>query len=281
MEIRQTVFSLASAGALGNIVFVRYRLSNAGTVTESLDSVIFSVWADPDLGDHLDDLVGVDVPIDAGYTYQNTPDAQYGVNPPCFMIDFFSGPASYIPDSTFTDVDGDGEYTEGTDIPLDTAYIKRGILLGITELPGAINLPISSFVHYQQSDPTLGDPNTEFEARFYMEGLNQVGEVHDPCTVNLGAVLGGVDCETVDPRFWYSGDPVTSVGWINVVATDQRQMQNTGPFQLKVGQEVEIMVAYIVGQGSDPLSSITVARDIDFGASSICSTYNSTNCRNW
>ena len=266
IEIRQTVFAFASAGALGNIIFIRYRLSNAGTVTETLDSVIFAVWADPDLGDHLDDLVGVDVPTDAGFTYQNTPDAQYGVNPPCFMIDFFSGPASYIPGVTFIDNDGNGEYDEGIDTPLDTAYIKRGQILGITPLPGARNLPISSFVHYQQSDPILGDPNTEFEARFYMEGKNKVGEVIDPCTFNLGEVRGGVDCNTVDPRFWYSGDPVTNVGWINIVATDQRQMQNTGPFQLKVGREVEIMVAYVVGQGKDALSSVTRAREIDFGA---------------
>jgi hypothetical protein len=265
IEIRQTVFAFASAGALGNIMFIRYRLSNAGTVAESLDSVIFSVWADPDLGDHLDDLVGVDVPINAGFTYQNTPDAQYGINPPCFMIDFFSGPAAYIPDSTFTDLNGNGEFDEG-EPALDTAYINRGQILGITELPGAMNLPMSSFVHYQQSDPTLGDPNTEFEARSYMTGRNQVDEILDPCTFNLGEVRGGVDCSTVDPRFWYSGDPVTDVGWINVAATDQRQMQNTGPFQLKVGRDVEIMVAYVVGQGSDPLSSITVARDIDFGA---------------
>ena len=266
IEIRQTVFAFASAGALGNIVFIRYRLSNAGTVAEALDSVIFAVWADPDLGDHLDDLVGVDVPTNAGFTYQNTPDAQYGVNPPCFMIDFFSGPAAYIPGETFIDNNGNGEYDEGTDTPLETALIKRGQLLGISELPGARNLPISSFVHYQQSDPILGDPNTEFEARNYMMGKNKVGETIDPCTFNLGEVRGGVDCNTVDPRFWYSGDPVTNVGWINIVPTDQRQMQNTGPFQLKVGQEVEIMVAYVVGQGSDALSSITRARDIDFGA---------------
>lgn len=269
IEIRQTVFAFASAGALGNIIFIRYKLSNAGNVAQSLDSVLFAVWADPDVGNHLDDLVGVDVSRDAGFTYQNTPDAQYGINPPCFMIDFFSGPAAYIasgPDSTFTDVNGDGEYTEGVDVPLDTAYIKRGQVLGITVLPGARNLPISSFVHYQQSDPILGDPNTEFEARYYMEGKNKVGEVLDPCTFPLGNV-GFPGCETTDPRFWYSGDPVTGVGWLNAVPTDQRQMQNTGPFQLEVGRDVEIVVAYIVGQApNDAVTGVNVAKEIDDGA---------------
>lgn len=265
IEIRQTVFAFESAGSLGNLIFIRYRLSNAGTVAQTLDSVIFAVWADPDLGDHMDDLVGVDVSRDAGYTYQKTPDAQYGINPPCFMIDFFSGPAAFIPGETFIDNNGNGKYDEG-ETALDTALIKRGQILGIKKIPGAKNLPISSFVHYQQSDPILGDPNNEFEARFYMEGKNKVGAILDPCTFNLGnGPFPG--CETTDPRFWYSGDPVTGTGWLNVVPTDQRQMQNTGPFQLDVGTEVEIVVAYVVGQApNSAVESVNVAKEIDDGA---------------
>jgi len=266
IEIRQTVFAFASAGALGNLVFIRYRLSNSGLVAESLDSVYFSVWADPDLGDFNDDLVGVDTLRNAGFTYNDGPDAAYGSNPPTFMIDFFSGPQAYIPGETFVDLDGDGKYTDGVDTPLDTAFVKRGLLLGVEVLPGAKNLPISSFVHYQQSDPILGDPGTEDEARAYMLGRNKVGDLLDPCTFNLGDVIG-VDCNAVNPLFWYSGDPVTGIGWINNRPTDQRQMTNTGPFNLVVGEpDVDIMVAYVVGQGVDALSSITVARSIDDGA---------------
>jgi hypothetical protein len=266
IEIRQTVFAFASAGSLGNLIFIRYRLSNAGTVAQSLDSVIFAVWADADDGDATDDLVGVDVSRNAGFTYQKTPDAQYGINPPCFMIDFFSGPAAYIAGETFTDVDLDGKYTEGVDTPLDTAYSNRGQVLGIKAIPGAKNLPISSFVHYQQSDPILGDPANEFEARYYMKGTTKVGDTIDVCSWNLGnGPFPG--CETTNPFFWYSGDPVTGEGWLNVIATDQRQMQNTGPFQLEVGTEVEIVVAYVVGQApSDAVKSVDVAKEIDDGA---------------
>jgi hypothetical protein len=142
VEIRQTVFAFASKGALGNIMFIRYRISNSGLLADQLDSVYFSVWADPDLGDHEDDLVGVDVSRNAGYVYNSGPDAQYGVQVPCFMIDFFSGPAAYIAGETYIDVNGNGVYDDGVDTPIDTAFTNRGQILGIEVLPGARNLDI-------------------------------------------------------------------------------------------------------------------------------------------
>ncbi len=266
IEVRQTVFAFASKGAIGNIVFVRYRLKNTGTVADTLTDVYFGAWADPDLGDFSDDLVGVDTTRDAGYVYNDGSDVQYGANPPCFVIDFFSGPISYIPGETFTDNNGNGNYDEGIDTPLDTAFSVRGQRIGVVSYPGARNLGVSSFVHYQQSDPDLGDPNTHIEARNYMLGLDKKGNVPDPCQWALGEVLGGVDCAAVDPKFWYSGDPVSGVGWLNNVPTDQRQMQNTGPFKLIKDRELEIVVAYVVGQGTDALNSITEALRIDDGA---------------
>lgn len=270
VEIRQTVFAFASKGALGNIMFIRYRISNSGLVANQLDSVYFGVWADPDVGAEFeDDLVGVDVSRNAGFTYNGDGlDAGgYGTQVPCFMIDFFSGPAAFIPGVTFTDNNGDGIYTEGVDTPLDTAYSNRGQLLGVRKIPGAKNLDISSFVHYQQSDPERGDPDDEFEARYFMLGLLPTGDTLYACNDNplIGTVKNAL-CDTIDPRFWYSGDPVTQRGWLNIKLTDQRQMTNVGPFSLRVGEEKEITVAYVVGQGTNPINSITVARAIDDGA---------------
>jgi len=262
IEIRQTIFAYASAGVFDNIIFLRYRISNSGLLAQSLDNIYFSVWADPDIGDFTDDLVGVDTLRNGGFTYNDGADGQFGTNPPAFMIDFLSGPAAYIPGETFIDNDGDGIYTPGIDDPLDTAFTHRGQVLGITEFPGAKNLDVSSFVHYIQSDPLRGDPNDEFEARNYGLGRLKLGELLDPCNDPWGGVFGGVNCSTVDPLFWYSGDPVTNVGWINTDSTDQRQMTNTGPFTLEVGKEINIFVAYIVGQGTDPLNSITVTKGL-------------------
>ncbi|MBT8382622.1 MAG: T9SS type A sorting domain-containing protein, partial [Ignavibacteria bacterium] len=199
----------------------------------------------------------------------NTIDAQYGAQVPCFMIDFFSGPREYIAGDTYVDNNGNGEYDEGVDTPLDTAFSVQGQIKGIVEYPGARNLPISSFVMYINGDPDLRDPNNKEEARNYCLGTNRVGEEPDPCDFAYGEVRGGVDCNTVDPRFWFSGDPVTDVGWICTENQDMRQMTNTGPFTVKKGVENEIVLAYVVGRGVSPLDGITVARAIDDGAQNI------------
>lgn len=275
MEVRQSVFAFASAGAIGNIIFVRYRIKYVGTGTndpEELTDVYFGAWADTDLGDATDDVIGVDVPRNAGYTYGNGPDAQYGAQVPCFMIDFFSGPRAYIAGDTYVDNNGDGEYDEG-DTPLDTAYSVRGQLKGVVEFPGAKNLPISSFVMYINGDPDLEDPENITEARNYCLGLTKVGNVPNLCPPDpifpYGDIRGGVDCTTIDARFWFSGDPVTDVGWICNQNRDMRQMTNTGPFILKKGEENEIVLAYVVGRGSNPLDGITKTRPIDDGAQNI------------
>lgn len=65
----------------------------------------------------------------------------------------------------------------------------------------------------------------------------------------------------VNPKFLYSGGPVYRRGWINTLPEDQRMMLNIGPFTLINNQPIDIIVAYIVGRVTDPLNSISVARD--------------------
>ncbi len=244
IEIRQTVFAYARQGNLGNVIFLRYSILNTGAVADLLDSVYFGVWADPDLGEYTDDLVGCDTTLDAGFVYNDGDDKEFGENPPCFMIDFFQGPWEY------------------TGNPDDEAYNVRGPILGIDTIKGAKNLPLTSFVHYMQSHPTQGDPDNEYQARNYLLGFNQQGQVIDACDWEFGAV-NGVDCEDVDTRYMYSGDPVTGLGWINTFPTDQRQMSNTGPFNLEKGKPVDIVVAYVIGRGETALNSVEVAKEID------------------
>lgn len=266
IEIRNSVFAFASKGITGNMIFVRYSILNTGLVADTLDDVYFGVWADPDLGNandaYLDDLVGCDTTLNAGYVYNDGDDQEWGTTPPCFLIDFFQGPIAYIAGETYIDVDGNGRYEDGIDTPLDTAYNVQGKVRGIAVFPGAKNEGLSSFVHYMQSHPIVGDPNTQFEARNYMLGLDKNGNQLDPCTWAYSTVVG-VNCQDVDTRFWYSGDPVTGIGWINNYPTDQRQMSNTGPFKLVKGEPVEIVAAYVVGRGSNALNSITVAKQYD------------------
>jgi hypothetical protein len=261
IEIHQTVFGFASSGLLGNMLFVRYKLFNKGTTR--LDSVYFGVWADPDLGDYHDDLVGCDAPEaaggytrletdpktkvngrNAGYVYNDGADPEYGANPPAFLIDFFQGPI--VPGAA-----------------TDTAFNVKGQYLGVDTLVGKKHLGISSFVHYMQSHATHGDPGNRIEARNYMLGFNRIGQPLNPCTWTFGNISGGVNCNAVDPRYSYSGDPVRNIGWINNTPTDQRQMQNTGPFVMEPkGAPIIITAALIVGRGTSALASIDEAKKI-------------------
>lgn len=269
IEVRQTVFGFSSAGPLGNIIFVRYRFKYVGLTAadpDKLTDVYFGVWADPDLGFATDDLVACDTTRDAGYVYNKTPDQVYGNQPPAFMFDFFSGPIAYFAGETYTDVNGNGKYDEGVDTPLDTAYSYRGQMKGIKTFPGGKNLKLSSFVMYMNGDPDMSDPSTKFEARNYMLGLQKKGTPVDVCAFGYGQVRGGVNCALVNNRFWFSGDPVKDIGWINSTPTDQRLMQNIGPFELERNIEKEVTVAYVVGQGSSPLDGITVAKTFSDGA---------------
>lgn len=265
IDIQQTMFGFRSAGSIGNMLFLRYRIINRGIVDDEMDSVFFAVWADPDLGGsqgYTDDLVGCDTTRNAGFTWNDGPDPTFGVEAPVFMISFFQGPVAYVPGESFTDVNSNGVYDVGTDIPLDTAYNVRGQLLGIDTIPGAKNLGLSSFVNYVQSDPTRGDPNTHIEARNYMVGQLRTGDLLGPCTDSYGSAHGGIPCTSIDSVYWYSGDPVTDYGWIYTTPGDVRQMQNIGPFKLKKDEPIDIVVAYVVGRGSDAKNSVAVGRTI-------------------
>ncbi|MCH8035469.1 MAG: T9SS type A sorting domain-containing protein, partial [Bacteroidetes bacterium] len=241
IEIQQTLFA-SRLPELENVIFIRYRIINRGTVAEVMDSVYFTFWSDPDLGVFDDDVVGCDTLLNSAILYNNGEDAFYGENPPAFFTTLLQGPIS---ESSLT---------------TDIGYDRMGPQLGFDEFQGYINKPISSFVHYQSSDPILGGPRDEISARNYMLGYHPNGSEIDPCIWNLGDVFGGIDCNAINRKFWYSGDPVEMIGWINTKPADQRSVLNTGPFILKKNKPITIIGAYVLGRGVDAINSITVAR---------------------
>lgn len=266
IEIRQTVFAFNANGPLANIIFIRYKIVNTGYVAEVLDSVYFGITADADIGDNgMLDLVGCDTILNAGFTYHLASSTKWGSTPPCFLIDLFQGPRSYIPGVTFTDNNGNGVYDSGIDTPIDTASDFRGKIIGVGKYTGAKNLCPSSFVHFFSDT----DPANRYQLRNLTLGLDNTGKKIDPCTWTQGSVFGGVNCANVDPFFMYSGDPVANTGWINIAPRDQKQILNMGPFKLNKNDTVSILVAYVVGQGIDGLNSITVAKNNDVAAQNL------------
>ncbi len=241
IEIRQTVFA-SDLPELENVLFIKYEILNTGLVTEEMNSVYFGVWEDAELGDYDDNLVGCDTLLNSGFYYNYLNDDIYGDNPPAFFTSLLQGPVTV------------------TNNPSDTAIINNGALLGTEVISGSKNLDISSHVFYGPGNPAVNDPANIEGARYSLLGKNQFGELPDPCGF-YGEVRGGINCSEVDPHFWFSGDPVTDAGWILTDPNFYKNLISTGPFKLEAGKPQEIIIAYVLGRGMDPINSITVARE--------------------
>ena len=142
---------------------------------------------------------------------------------------------------------GDGAPAVGYDFlqgPIVPSPGDQARFLGRT-IDGYRNLPMMSFNKY-----TAGtDPTSSQETYNYMRGLTPGGDsVVDP--------FG----ETT--RYQVAGDPVTGDGWIDVAGNDRRYMMSTGPFSMAPGDTQEVVMAVLVGQGADHLSSISSLRHV-------------------
>jgi hypothetical protein len=139
--------------------------------------------------------------------------------------------------------------------------MNYGQLIGTERFAGKKNIDISSHVYMIGGDPTLNDPGSVTVARNYLLGKNKVGQFPDPCIWAYGEVRGEVDCNQINPAFWVSGDPVNNVGWISTQNRDVRNLVSVGPFKLEKDKPQEIIIAYVIGRGTDYFNSITVARE--------------------
>ena len=134
----------------------------------------------------------------------------FGENPPAFFINILQGPKAYIPGETFIDNNSNQIYDEGIDTPLDTAYNRKGELKGIEIYPGAKNQNLTSFTRYIMSDPIAGDPRMSLKQEIICMAGKNLGDIFDPCGIDYwGGVFGGINCNDINPFFWYSGDPET------------------------------------------------------------------------
>jgi len=97
------------------------------------------------------------------------------------------------------------------------------------------------------------DPNSPFETYSYMSGLHADGtEIH-------------VNEDPFAPvtKYQVSGDPVAGAGWLDSNPADRRLLISSGPFSMAPGDSQEIVMAIIIGQGTDRLSSISALRAAD------------------
>jgi hypothetical protein len=221
VEVRQMMWAYESEGALANMVFARFRIYNKGP--HDLENMYVSLWADPDLGDASDDLVGCDTVLSLGYCYNaQALDTDYGSRPPATGYDFFQGPM----------------IATGNDA--DTA-----IMWDFQKFPGFTNMGMTSYNKYVNPY----GPDDATDSYEFMTGLQKDGT---PLVFNGDTT-----------KYFGWGDPVAGTGFLDADPADRRWMQSTGPFSLARGDSTEIVAAIIVAQGTDYLNSITELKLID------------------
>jgi hypothetical protein len=232
LEMHRTIWGYNLSGALGNTIFESSLLINKSGAP--LDSAYLVEWADVDLGDAGDDYAGCDVDRNLGFTYNGKPyDATYGYQVPATGYTFFQGPIIK------------------TDNPSDVAVFR------LNYRPGYKNLKMTTFVFFINGNATYVDPphGTGGDIQWYrlMNGL--ISSSGSPF----------IDPTTNQPtNFTLNGDPVAGTGWIDgthgLLPGDRRQCQVTGPFTLANGDTQEVVVAHLIGLGSDRISSIAVLK---------------------
>ena len=235
IEVQATYFGFDQPGALGNIMFMRWKIINKSDA--DYDSVFISMWSDTDLGDGNDDLIACDTVRNLSYVYNGDNDdgtaVGYGSKPPSDGFVFFEGPQ--VPGN-----------------PTDSA-ISYG-----TYKKGYRNLPAYSATVYFNSnaiyaDPPLGSPLFAKTTYEYQNGIN--GTTHLPF----------IDAVTGKPaKFVFPGDPVTESGWTMTKSAlppqDVRGMISSGPFTLAKGDTEEIVGGFAIAQGADRLGSVVLLR---------------------
>ena len=251
IEISQTVFVSNRNTILDDVVFIRYSVLYKGldnpSEPDSLTDVIFSVFADNDIGGQSmssgNDLAGCDTLLQSGFIYNDSADVDWGIDPPAVFKTIIQGPLVKSED------------------PNSLGYNRMGPDLGHQIFQGYSNTGMSAYMDIISGEPLADLPHNKTEIRNNMLGLIRDGSEPDPCNWILGEVRGDINCTEVNPIFWHSGDPVSNTGWIASFHGDTGDLTSTGKFTLRKNEPMDIIVAYTVGRGTDHLNSITVARE--------------------
>lgn len=222
-DIKQVNFAVDGLGWIGNTIFTQFTIINRSN--QIWNNAYFTLWTDDDLGNATDDKIACDTAIGFGYTYNATNSDQiYGIAPPAVGFLLLKG-GSY--------------YTGNNDDTLKYCYNKN-----LVKKVGFKDKGISSFNWYNNG----GDPRVYYETYRFMSGLKRDGnQIINP----VGNYL---------TTYYYSGDPVTNIGWIQSTGDDQRFMMSTGPINVNPGDTQIIICAQIIGRGTSNLNSITVLR---------------------
>ncbi|MDP4196611.1 MAG: T9SS type A sorting domain-containing protein [Bacteroidota bacterium] len=242
IELQTTIWGYSSAGALGNMLFRKYKIINKSG--KDITDMYVSNWSDIDDGDATDDYAACDTTLSLAYCYNaSVPDGVYGANPPAVGFDFFQG-------------------------PIVSGAANDSAIFNGKRLYGKKNLPMTAFYYFINSDAIMADPTlgTNYQAgtlRFWnlFQGkISTTGE-YFPIPASLG---GGIT------KFPLSGDPVKGTGYLDGILfpkQDRRIGSASGPFVMANQDTQEIVVAEIAaggpGSGLNNIKAVELLKNYD------------------
>lgn len=252
LEIHAQAFGFTTNDEINNMTFYQYKIINKSSYT--IHNTYFGQWADPDLGDYLDDKVGCDVQRGLGYCYNGdavdgSGPGTYGMNPPAIGIDFFQGPladsADLIDNDRDCQVDEQGE-----------------------------QIIMSKFVYYNNDASATGNPNSGTHIYNYLQGIWKDGT---PMTYGGDGHSGTVICDFMFPgnsdHQWewgtggscLNGQAPPQPDWDDPSLGDRRFLQSAGAFTLLPGAVNTITTGVVWARATNggPLASIDLMKTAD------------------
>lgn len=236
MELQLTLWAYKYGGGdpFGNIVFksakMKYVGLPGGPADATIDRMYISQWSDPDLGNSTDDYVGCDIDLSLGFAYNGT--KKDNIYQGIYNLPVPAGGYDFL----------QGPIVDGTPLPMTSfTYFGAGSAI---------------------SDPTLSSYSGSGQFYNLMEGFLPRPEypVQEPFTdLSTGEIT----------KFVLSGDPIGGGGWVDGVQLppgDRRLVMSSGPFEMVLGEEKEIVLALVGGIAKDALTSLGVVKYYDLSA---------------
>ncbi len=249
LEVSETYWAYATAGALGNIIFKKVDIVYAGTSTTpssaTIDSMYIVQWADPDVGNSGDDFAGCDTTLNLGYAYNSgATDATYqtqNLAPPAVGYDFLQGVSKYTGD------------------PADSAIFNLKWRHGYKYVNAK---PMSSYVYFAAGG-TWSDPAFTYTGTQEFYNLMRGRKPDPPYPAGDPFPAAVADVTPDGSTYLLAGDPVFGTGKIDGTVDgpgDRRIMVTNGPITMNYKDTAQIVLALVGGLGKNNLSSISVMK---------------------
>ena len=252
LQITETYWAYSASGSLGNVIFKKVDLKYTGNQSTGsgafIDSLFLCQWADPDVGNSLDDFAGCDTVLNLGFAYNSTNNdavySQQSLNPPAVGYSFLQGASVY---------------TGNND---DSAIVNFKWRHGYKYFSSK---PMNSFVYFAAGG-TWTDPAFTYTGALEFFNLMR-GFQPDPFYPASLVFPSSVADYTNHGVYLLTGDPVAGTGKLDGTldaTSDRRILCINGPVHLELGQTAEVVIAFVGGMGNSNLNSVTKLKENTF-----------------